>query len=952
MGSRQHLREMKSGPPLPYHDDIRAYTREYAAALDEKDPLRHFRDEFIIPSKKDLKRTTLVAGASAESDEASDDRCIYFCGNSLGVQPRSTRSYIEQYLRTWATKGVMGHFVPHEDQLLPPFVDVDTAGSKSMAPIVGALQSEVAVMGTLTANLHFLMSSFYRPTQEKYKIILEGKAFPSDHYAVESQIQHHNLDPKDAMVLIEPENLDYPILTTEQILKVIDDNASSTALVLLSAIQFYTGQYFDIERITAHAHSKGILIGWDCAHAAGNVDLRLHDWNVDFAACGPGGMAALFVHERHGNVDEKQTGDDVSFRPRLSGWWGHDSKTRFKMENKFMPQPGAAGFQLSNPSVLDINAIAPPEDKPFTLITPSNPAERGAQLSLRLQPGLLDHVLHHLEENGVVIDERKPDVVRVAPAPLYNTYVEAWEFCQIFLEACREAISMEKTTLSPDLENPQDQGTGNRPIEVGDVDYSVFTRSQKRFIVFMASWAGFFSPVSSQIYFPALNTLAKDLHVSNSLINLTLTSYMIFQGLSPMFIGDFADKAGRRPAYLICFTIYNAANIGLALQNNYAALFVLRCLQSAGSSTTIALSSGVVSDVATASERGSYMGFVTAGSLLGPSIGPVIGGLLAQYLGWRAIFWFLLIFSGSFLIPFIIFFPETARGVVGDGSLPAQKWNMSLLNYLQSRKAREEDVVPATRPEKRKLGFPNPYKTLAIVFQKDTSIILLCNAILFAGFYDISATIPSIYKDLYGLDDLQIGLCYIPFGLGSSLASLLNGKFLDFNYRRLAKRLDFPLVNNRFVDLRNFPIEKARLEIAFPLLTIASLCIIAFGWCLDYGVHLAAPTTILFFTGLTLTGSFNTVSTILVDLYPTQAAKATAANNFVRCLLGAGATAVIDLMLSAMGRGWCFTFIAFVMLCTSPLLWIVIHYGPQWREERRLKEEARKLSTAPSNEMS
>ncbi|KAJ5738838.1 hypothetical protein N7493_001993 [Penicillium malachiteum] len=513
---------------------------------------------------------------------------------------------------------------------------------------------------------------------------------------------------------------------------------------------------------------------------------------------------------------------------------------------------------------------------------------------------------------------------------------------------------MEKTTDPPDLENPEAQAAGNRPTEVGDVDYSVFTRSQKRFIVFMASWAGFFSPVSSQIYFPALNTLAKDLHVSNSLINLTLTSYMIFQGLSPMFIGDFADKAGRRPAYLICFMLYNAANIGLALQNNYAALFVLRCLQSAGSSTTIALSSGVVSDVATASERGSYMGFVTAGSLLGPSIGPVIGGLLAQYLGWRAIFWFLLIFSGAFLVPFIMFFPETARGVVGNGSIPAQTWNMSLLNYLQSRKAREEGIVPPERLEKRKLGFPNPYKTLAIVFQKDTSIILLCNAILFAGFYDISATIPSIYKDLYGLDDLKIGLCYIPFGLGSSLASLLNGKFLDFNYRRLAKRHDFPLVNNRFVDLRNFPIEKARLEIAFPLLTIASLCIIAFGWCLDYGVHLAAPTTILFFTGLTLTGSFNTVSTILVDLYPTQAAKATAANNFARCLLGAGATAVIDLMLSAMGRGWCFTFIAFVMLCTSPLLWIVITYGPQWREERRLKEEARKLSTltASSNEVS
>lgn len=384
MGSQQHVRDIKTGSPLPYADDIRAYKKEYAEALDAQDPLRSFRDEFIIPSKNDLKRKTLAVDESAYQDllctqaasvltfdfiifslgnEASDEKCIYFCGNSLGVQPRSTQKYIEQYLRTWATKGVTGHFVPHDDQLLPPFVDVDTAASKLMASVVGAFQSEVAVMGTLTANLHLLMASFYRPTKEKYKIILEGKAFPSDHvcsgffilivdfvvganlsaiqYAVESQLRHHNFDPKDGMVLIEPKDLDQPTLTTEQIMKVIDDNASSTALVLLSAIQFYTGQYFDIERITAHAHSKGILIGWDCAHAAGNVDLQLHDWNVDFAAwcnykylnSGPGGIAGLFVHERHGSVDEKQPESDETFRPRLSGWWGGDIKTRFNMEN-------------------------------------------------------------------------------------------------------------------------------------------------------------------------------------------------------------------------------------------------------------------------------------------------------------------------------------------------------------------------------------------------------------------------------------------------------------------------------------------------------------------------------------------------------------------------------------------------------------------------------------------
>ncbi|RHZ70663.1 Kynureninase 1 [Aspergillus turcosus] len=483
MGSRLHVREIQSGPPLPYADDIRAFSKEYAESLDAQDPLHRFRDEFIIPSKKDLKRKTLFP--NNETEETPDEKCIYLCGNSLGLQPRSTRKYIEYYLQTWATKGVMGHFVPHDDQLLPPFVDVDEAGSKLMAPIVGALESEVAVMGTLTTNLHLLMASFYRPTQERYKIIIEGKAFPSDHYAVESQIVHHNLDPKDAMILIEPEDLDRPILDTEYILRVIDENASSTALILLSAIQFYTGQYFDIKRITAHAQSKGILVGWDCAHAAGNVDLQLHDWNVDFAAwctykylnAGPGGMAALFVHERHGRVDLEQAGSGKEpFRPRFSGWWGGDKETRFLMNNHFVPQQGAAGFQLSNPSVLDMNAVVASlelfnqtsmaeirekslnltgylehlllhyrqsessEKKPFSIITPSNPAERGAQLSIRLQPGLLDSVLESLDENAVIIDERKPDVIRVAPAPLYNTYVEVWRFAQIFHLACDKAL--------------------------------------------------------------------------------------------------------------------------------------------------------------------------------------------------------------------------------------------------------------------------------------------------------------------------------------------------------------------------------------------------------------------------------------------------------------------------------------------------------------------------------
>jgi len=359
-----------------------------------------------------------------------------------------------------------------------PWLHMDDAATKETSEIVGALPSEVAIMETLTANLHLLMASFYRPTTERYKVIIEGKAFPSDHYAVESQIRHHNLQPSAAMVLIEPPSIASPVLPTSHILSIIDTHAASTALLLLPGIQFYTGQFFDIKTITAFAQSKGIIVGWDLAHAVGNVPMKLHDWNVDFAAwcnykymnCGPGAIGGLFVHSRH---SPSEKADD--YHPRLSGWWGSDKSTRFAMDNNFKPIPGAAGFQLSNPSALDLSAVlaslsifaqtdmeavraksvkltgylehlltryplnTASSDKTYTIITPSNPDERGAQLSIQLEPGLLDSVMSELEDEGVIIDERKPDVIRVAPAPLYNSFEDVWRFVLVFQGACRNA---------------------------------------------------------------------------------------------------------------------------------------------------------------------------------------------------------------------------------------------------------------------------------------------------------------------------------------------------------------------------------------------------------------------------------------------------------------------------------------------------------------------------------
>ncbi|KAK3060080.1 hypothetical protein LTS18_009398, partial [Coniosporium uncinatum] len=337
-------------------------TQQDAERQDAEDPLRHLRDEFRIPTRADLKKKRIRGSDSSEQTGEPAEPCTYLCGNSLGLQPKRTLQYVSRYLETWATQGVFGHFKRMEDALTPPWLDLvnDEATKKQMGDIVGALPEEVAIMQTLTANIHLLMASFYRPTKDKYKILIEGKAFPSDHYAILSQLAHHNIDPENMITITPPSGAH--TLFTSHILSTIDEHASSTALILLPGIQFYTGQFFDIQRITAHAHSHGITCGWDLAHAAGNVPLQLHAWDVDFAAwcsykylnSGPGAIAGLFVHEKHGKVTSADAG---GYLPRLSGWWGSDVGSRFKMENQFVPIPGAAGWQLSNPSAIDATAV-------------------------------------------------------------------------------------------------------------------------------------------------------------------------------------------------------------------------------------------------------------------------------------------------------------------------------------------------------------------------------------------------------------------------------------------------------------------------------------------------------------------------------------------------------------------------------------------------------------------
>lgn len=489
-----------------------------------------------------------------------------------------------------------------------------------------------------------------------------------------------------------------------------------------------------------------------------------------------------------------------------------------------------------------------------------------------------------------------------------------------------------------DLESLQTATTNTPP-------WSAFTLQQKRFIVLMVALASFFSPLSANIYFPALNTLATDFGTSESIMNLTLTTYMIFQGLAPTIFGDLADMAGRRPAYIIGFTIYLGACIGIACCNSFPALLVLRMIQSSGSSSTIALGSGVVADIATSAERGVWMGWATSGPMIAPALAPVLGGLFAEFLGWRWIFWFLVICAGVFIVPFVLTFPETGRNVVGNGSIPPQGWNMSLVNYLQVRRQRKTTTALERTPSRqtlkpgRKCRIPNPLHTLIVLLEKDVALLLFYNSIIYCAFYDIMASAPSLLAQIYNFNALQIGLCFLPMGTGCFLAPMIAGKVMDYNFRRTAAKHNITIRSGKPTDLKNFPLEHCRIQTALPCVILLDVVLVCYGWVMHVETNLAVPLVLMFLAGFTSTAAFNAMSVMLVDLYPLSPATATAANNLVRCLMGAGATGVIIYMIEAMGRGWCFTFLAGVVLVFSPILWVLERWGPGWREARRRRVE-------------
>ncbi|KAL7794455.1 major facilitator superfamily domain-containing protein [Trichoderma ceciliae] len=502
-------------------------------------------------------------------------------------------------------------------------------------------------------------------------------------------------------------------------------------------------------------------------------------------------------------------------------------------------------------------------------------------------------------------------------------------------EDTTSASDSEKHRLSNDVADAEKQIA---PVEetVPPI-YTVFTTWQKRMLALGAACTAFFSPMSAQIYLPALTQLSDELHVSSTKINLTITTYMIFQGITPMFIGSLADSGGRRPAYIICFVIYIGANIGLALAPNYAAILGLRCLQSAGSSTTVALCMAVVADVITSAERGQYVGFTVVPIVLAPALGPIIGGVLSQTLGWRAIFWFLTIFAGVTLALIAMFLPETCRHIVGNGSIYPPPLYRSGWQILTSHRKKDRKAPPPDN--KFKFKPPNILGSLLMLLQKETGLLLGTSSLVFAGFYCIATAMPTLFKNSYGFDEIKVGLMYLPLALGSVLAAMIVGPGINWNYKRHCLKLGIPLDRSRQQDLSNFPIERVRLEIGLPLLGVSGCCLIGWGWAMDQVVHVSVPCILSCLVGMGMIGFNNTSNTLLVDIHPGKAGTATAANNFTRCLVGAGASASIVPLMNAIGVGWSFTMFGLIYAaCALPLTLIMVR-GIKWRAEKKAKEE-------------
>ncbi|CAO3701068.1 unnamed protein product [Rhizopus stolonifer] len=526
---------------------------------------------------------------------------------------------------------------------------------------------------------------------------------------------------------------------------------------------------------------------------------------------------------------------------------------------------------------------------------------------------------------------------------------------------------------SPDISSltPQE----NDDNEKDDVPYSIFTKNEKAAITATVSLSAFFSPFSTNIYFPALHIIQKDLNTTEQLISLTVTMYMIFQGISPSFWGAMADNWGRRPVYIATFFFYSLASFGAGCAKDYPSLLIMRMLQAVGSSSAIAVGAGTIGDISTPAERGGYMGIYSMLNQLGPLVGPFLGGLISQTLGWRWIFWVLSILSIILWAALTLFLPETLRSLVGDGSgyanpTPLQYWkkrfkksnsnenlqpnyNIPPMTYTHGglpvsaetvleKEVEKPDLAVSKEDkgtkQKRKLHL-NVFRSLSYLKEKDIAVLLFYNALQYGAIYSMLSSLTKLFTEKYHLSALQIGLCYLASGFGSSLGSFSSGRLLNWQFNRYSKHLYSERgamkgkIDRKAID-PNFPIEAARLNLTWIWGIAFSLFTTTYGWCVQMHVHMAVPLTMAFLMTYTSSSTFCAINTLLLDLFPNNSAAIIASNNFTRCILGAIAVFFVNPGIEALGIGWFFTTISIIVFVSRAILIVELKFGPKWRKQR------------------
>lgn len=429
--------------------------------------------------------------------------------------------------------------------------------------------------------------------------------------------------------------------------------------------------------------------------------------------------------------------------------------------------------------------------------------------------------------------------------------------------------------------------------------------------------------------------------------NAVLTSPSFFvlqivQGIGPFFVASLSDTYGRRVTSISALVVYLAVNIGLALQSSYPALMTLRCLQSFGSSTASIICTSVAADVVPRAERGRYVIYSTLGVTVGPAVGPIIGGILTQFLNWRSTFWFLVIFAGVMTLLMLVFVPETCRAVVGNGSISPPWWNMPVVQCIRRKKEPSDKEPPSEPPSPVECGKPpapphrpTPLDSIKVALERETGAIIFSTTLLYCGYTAVLSTLPSQLEQKYGFNALQVGLCYIPYGIGSLSSRWTIGTLIDWNFRRFAKMHGVQIVENQQSRLDFIPVEKARLQITIPLIYCSAVVIVGYGWVMNFHTNLAGPLVMLFFVSHLVAGASSVLTTLLIDLHVYRPATVNTARNLFRCLAGAGAVAGSVPLINVIGIGWFGTMIAFIWVLFSPVMWGVYLWGHGYRQRNK-----------------